>query len=105
MSDSGHGPRLTNGMIPLLVLFVGLVAGGIAAIYLTKKITRLRVLRQIALAAQQAREEEEFMDRKPVLTDVYLGSPPQQPGGKHIYPLPWPHLQVSHARSNPPDAF
>ena len=94
-------PHITNGIIPLAVLFAGLVAGGIAAIYLTKKITRLRVLRQIALAAQEAQAEEEFMGRKPILTDVYLGPPPQLSGGNHPYRLPWPDLKVRHVRSVP----
>lgn len=103
MSSSTTGGVSNAAIIPLVVLCAGLIVGGIAAIYITRKIARVRLLRQLMLAEQEALAEEMFMGRKPILTDVYIGPPPDIPDEYHVYPLPWPDFQVSHVRTISPD--
>ena len=100
-SSGGHG--VNSAIIPLAVLCSGLIVGGIAAIIITRKIARIRLLRQIMLAEQEAAAEEEFMGRKPVLTDIYVGPPPihHSPDADrslthHRHHSSWFDLQVSH---------
>ena len=85
-----------SGVIPLAVLCSGLVVGGIAAIYITRKIARMRVLRQILLAQQEALAQELLLNTKPTLTDVYIGPPPELPDGAYINDVPWGQLQLRH---------
>lgn len=90
---------VNSGVIPLAVLSVGLVIGGILAVYITRKTARIRLLRQIMLAQQEALAEEQFLKQKPTLTDVYIGPPPIQPSKPcpgTSYSSPWLDIQVSN---------
>lgn len=105
-SPGGFG--LQAAVIPLAVLCSGLVVGGIAAFFITRKIGKMRIERQILLAQQELEAEEEFMGHKPILMDIYLGpsTKPQptvavadEPATRrhsHVYHSSWSNLQVRH---------
>jgi hypothetical protein len=61
----------STAVIPLVVLSVLLVFGGIALIILTRKIARVRLLRELQLAAE-AKRVEESLGEKPVLVDFHV---------------------------------
>lgn len=85
---------LTTGVIPLAVLCAGLVVGVIVTIFVMRRISRMRLLRQIALAQEEARAQDLLLNTKPILSDVYIGPPPDLPDGVHRYDLPWGNFQV-----------
>ncbi len=90
--SSTPGLNADSAIIPLAVLCFGLVAGGIAAVIITRKISRARVIMQI----RQAQELAEGVGEKPLLVEVRIGPPPEDRSrGPVSYPLPWSDFLVS----------
>lgn len=85
MSSSVPSPDI----IPLAVLCGGLVVGGIAAVLITRKIARQRLLLELQLAAE-AKVAEDRLGEKPVLVDICVGPSPDKPSGE----LHWAIVQV-----------
>lgn len=85
---------LNTAVIPLAILCAGLVIGGIVSILILRRISRTRLLRQIALAQEETLADELLLTTKPVLSDAYIGPPPDVPDGVHRYDLPWGDFQV-----------
>ena len=92
--DSNNRTAVSPAIIPLSVLCAGLILGGIAAVLITRRIARARLLLELRLAAE-AKAAEERLGVKPVLVDVYVGPSPALARGEG---LPWPSVQVSRRR-------
>lgn len=69
---------LNSAIVPLALLSVVLLFGGIAAIILTRKITDIRVLREFERIAQAQQEAEKVEKAKPELVDVYIEQPSKE---------------------------
>lgn len=89
-------------IVPLAVLCAGLVIGGIAAIFLTRRIARARMLLEVHLAAEAIREAE--IGEKPTLVDIYVGALPEL-APADADKLPWPRLLVRVLPLSPPPHF
>lgn len=91
MSSTPH-PAINPAIVPLSVLCAGLVLGGIAAVYITHRIARTRLLLQLRLAAE-AEAAEKKIGEKPVLVDVYVGPCPNRAAAQYA-DVSWSSLQV-----------
>ena len=97
MSTAVPTTAINPAIIPLSVLCGVLVLGGIAAVLITRKIARARLLLELRLAAE-AKAAEERLGEKPVLVDVYVGPSPDWSllsSLEQQSTLPWTIIQVS----------
>lgn len=89
---------LNAGIAPLAILCVCLVIGAIAGIVLTRKIARIRLLRELQQAAEAQLEAERLANAKPELVDVYIEQPKKSLVLDRAL-LPWPDVLVRPVRS------
>lgn len=97
MSTAGS-PHINPAIIPLAVLCGGLILGGVAAVYITRKIARARLLLELRQAAE-AKAAEERLGEKPALVDIYVG-PSLAEEGMQGGELPWPVFRPIAASLN-----
>lgn len=90
--SSGPHTALNPAIIPFAVLCGTLVLGAVALVFLTRKIARVRLLRELRLAAE-AKAAEERLGEKPILVDVFVG-PSLDESSAHGGKLPWAIIQV-----------
>ncbi|GJE85294.1 hypothetical protein PsYK624_013730 [Phanerochaete sordida] len=93
---SSASTHINPAIIPLAVLCGGLIVGGVAAIYLTRKVARARLLLELRRAAE-AKAAEAQLGEKPVLVDIFVG---ELVAGR-APALPWPALQPIATSLNP----
>lgn len=94
MSATNASPAINPAIIPLAVLCGILVVGGVAAVFITRRIARVRLLLELRWAAEAKAAEEKLGD-KPVLVDVYVGPSPDLSSVEAEGKLPWTVVQVS----------
>lgn len=95
MSATNANPAINPAIIPLAVLCGILVVGGVAAVFITRRIARVRLLLELRWAAE-AKAADERLGDKPVLADVYVGSSPDLSSIEGEGKLPWTVVQVSY---------
>ncbi|EKM57650.1 uncharacterized protein PHACADRAFT_251391, partial [Phanerochaete carnosa HHB-10118-sp] len=97
MSNSVPSPEI----IPLAVLCGGLVIGGFAAVLITRKIARQRLLLELRSAAE-ARIVEDRLGEKPVLVDIYVGPSPDESSGDLHWTIVQPISTTFNAQVSSP---
>ncbi|KAI0726610.1 hypothetical protein BC629DRAFT_1601792 [Irpex lacteus] len=84
---------VNSGVIPLAVLCACLLLGGVASIFLTRKIATLRAIQDMERAVQAQLEAERIEREKPAVVDVYIQQPKRDLSvRKDRGTVPWPDI-------------